>query len=114
MWIREKLGSLHAEGDEHLRRVATCESYHGYLKTVPTFDALAMRALLLVDIATIPRDLVAQDRGYAAHARFWSGSVSAVLTRHLTILVNFIGPRGGEYVEEGAEDRCGVEGSADA
>jgi FdhE protein len=65
----EKLGSLHAEGEEHLRRVETCESCHGYLKTVTTFDALSMRALLLVDIATIPLDLVAQHRGYARPAR---------------------------------------------
>lgn len=69
MWVREKLGSLHAEGEAHLRRVETCERCHGYLKTVTTFDALAMRALLLVDIATIPRDLVAQDRGYARPSR---------------------------------------------
>jgi FdhE protein len=65
----EKLGSLHAEGEEHLRRVETCESCHGYLKTVTTFDALATRELLLVDITTIPLDLVAQDRGYARPSR---------------------------------------------
>jgi len=65
----EKLGSLHADGEEHLRRVETCESCHGYLKAVTTFDALTTRALMLVDIATIPLDLVAQDRGYARPAR---------------------------------------------
>jgi FdhE protein len=65
----EKLGSLHAEGEEHLRRVETCESCHGYLKTVTTFDVLAARALMLADITTIALDLVAQDRGYARPAR---------------------------------------------
>lgn len=65
----EKLGSLHAEGEEHLRRVETCESCHGYLKTVTTFDALVGRALPLVDISTIALDLVAQDRGYGRPSR---------------------------------------------
>ena len=65
----EKLGALHAEGEEHLRRVETCESCHGYLKTVTTFDALTARALLLGDIATIELDLVARDRGYARPSR---------------------------------------------
>ncbi|MEP7086386.1 MAG: formate dehydrogenase accessory protein FdhE [Gemmatimonadota bacterium] len=65
----DKLGSLHAEGEEHLRRVETCESCHGYLKSVTTFDALTTRALLWVDISTIPLDLVAQDRGYVRPTR---------------------------------------------
>jgi len=64
-----KLGSLHADREEHLRRVETCESCHGYLKAVTTFDALTTRALMLIDIATIPLDLVAQDRGYARPVR---------------------------------------------
>ena len=64
-----KLGSLLAEGEEHLRRVETCESCRGYLKVVMTFDALGMRALLLADVHTVPLDLVAQDRGYARPAR---------------------------------------------
>lgn len=64
-----KLGSLLAEGEEHLRRVETCESCHGYLKVVMTFDALGTRALLLADVGTVPLDLVAQDRGYARPAR---------------------------------------------
>jgi FdhE protein len=64
-----KLGSLLAEGEEHLRRVETCESCHGYLKVVTTFDALDIRALLRADVSTVPLDLVAQDRGYARPAR---------------------------------------------
>ena len=64
-----KLGSLLADGEEHLRRVETCESCRGYLKVVTTFDALGMRALLLADVQTVPLDLVAQDRGYARPAR---------------------------------------------
>lgn len=61
----EKLGALSVEGEGQLRRVETCESCHGYLKTATTFDALSFRALMLLDLATIPLDLVAQERGYA-------------------------------------------------
>jgi FdhE protein len=75
----EKLGSLRAEGEEHLRQVETCESCHGYLKAVTTFDALGMRALMLADLGTIPLDLVAQERGYARPARpGWAPAVDVV------------------------------------
>jgi FdhE protein len=67
----EKLGSLVPEGAERRRHVETCESCHGYLKAVTTFDALPFRALVLLDLDTIPLDLVAQDRGYARPE--WSG-----------------------------------------
>ncbi len=65
----EQLGSLHSEGSEQLRRVETCERCHGYLKSVTTFAALPTRSLMLVDVVTIPLDLVAQDRGYARPGR---------------------------------------------
>lgn len=61
----EKLGTLNVEGEGQLRRVETCESCHGYLKTATTFDALSFHALMLLDLATIPLDLVAHERGYA-------------------------------------------------
>lgn len=64
-----KVGSLLASGEEHLRRVETCESCRGYLKALTTFDALDMRALLLADVNSVPLDLVAHDRGYARPAR---------------------------------------------
>jgi FdhE protein len=64
-----KLGSLQPEGDEQLRRVETCETCHGYLKAVMTYGALSIRTLVLLDLTTIPLDLVAQDRGYARPAR---------------------------------------------
>ena len=65
----EKLGALQPEGEEQLRRVETCESCRGYLKSAATFDALPIRALVLLDLTTIPLDLVAQERGYARPAR---------------------------------------------
>jgi FdhE protein len=59
------LGSLLPEGDEQRRRIETCESCHGYLKLVMTLGALPPRALALQDLATVPLDFVAQERGYA-------------------------------------------------
>jgi len=64
-----KLGALQPEGEEQLRRVETCETCHGYLKSATTFGALSIRTLVLLDLTTIPLDLVAQDRGYARPAR---------------------------------------------
>jgi FdhE protein len=64
-----KLGALQPEGEEQLRRVETCETCHGYIKSATTFGALSIRTLVLLDLTTIPLDLVAQDRGYARPAR---------------------------------------------
>lgn len=64
-----KLGTLQPEGEEQLWRAETCETCHGYLKAVMTYGALSMRALVLLDLTTIPLDLVAQQRGYARPAR---------------------------------------------
>jgi FdhE protein len=64
-----KLGALQPEGEEQLRRVETCDACHGYLKAVATYAALSIRTLVLLDLTTIPLDLVAHDRGYARPAR---------------------------------------------
>jgi FdhE protein len=64
-----KLGSLQPEGEEQLRRVETCETCHGYLKAMATYAALSIRTLVLLDLTTIPLDLVAHDRGYARPSR---------------------------------------------
>lgn len=65
----DKLGMLQPEGEEQLWGAETCETCHGYLKAVITYGALSMRALVLLDLTTIPLDLVAQQRGYARPAR---------------------------------------------
>lgn len=65
----DKLGALQPEGEEQLRRIETCETCHGYLKSATTFGALSIRTLVLLDLTTIPLDLVAQDRGYARPMR---------------------------------------------
>jgi FdhE protein len=58
------LGSLIPEGDEKQRRIETCESCRGYLKVVMTLGALPPLTLALQDLATVPLDFVAQERGY--------------------------------------------------
>ena len=64
-----KLGSLLLEGEEQRRRVETCESCHGYLKSVTTLGALPFRTLALEDLTTVPLDLAAQDRGFTRPSR---------------------------------------------
>jgi len=74
-----KLGSLRAEGEGQLQRVETCETCRGYLKAMTTYAPLAIRSLLLLDLATVPLDLVARDRGYARPARSgWAPAVEIV------------------------------------
>ena len=74
-----KLGALHPEGEEQLRRVETCETCRGYLKSATTYGALSLRTLVLLDLTTIPLDLVAQDRGYSRPARpGWAPNVEVL------------------------------------
>ena len=61
----QRLGWLVPEGEGEHRRVETCESCHGYLKVVTTLGALPFRVLATEDLATVPLDLAAQDRGYS-------------------------------------------------
>jgi hypothetical protein len=51
------------------RRVETCESCHGYLKSVTTLGALPFRTLALEDLTTVPLDLAARDRGFSRPPR---------------------------------------------
>jgi FdhE protein len=74
-----KLGALQPEGEEQLRRIETCETCHGYLKSATSYGALSIRTLVLLDLTTIPLDLVAQDRGYARPARpGWAPEIEVV------------------------------------
>jgi FdhE protein len=74
-----KLGSLLIDGDTVPRRVDTCESCHGYLKTVTTLGALSYRALALEDLSTVALDLAARERGYTRPER--AGYAIAVTVR---------------------------------
>jgi FdhE protein len=60
-----ELGYFHAEGDEGRRRVTTCEACRGYVKTVTTLLPLSAPQLLVTDVATLPLDLAAAERGYS-------------------------------------------------
>jgi FdhE protein len=60
----ETLGSLVADGTGETRRVETCETCGGYLKTIATLTAIASADLLLEDLATVDLDLSAIERGY--------------------------------------------------
>jgi FdhE protein len=59
-----ELGFFHVEGEEGRHRAATCESCHGYVKTVSSLDRLSVPDLLVADLATLHLDLAAADRGY--------------------------------------------------
>jgi FdhE protein len=58
------LGYLHVEGADHQRAV-TCEQCRGYLKVLATLGPLKPLDLLVQDLATLPLDMIALERGYA-------------------------------------------------
>lgn len=60
-----QLGYLHQEGQEGKERVATCDACRGYIKMVNTLTPLRPEQLLVMELATLPLDLVAGDRGYS-------------------------------------------------
>ena len=64
----DRLGYLTPEGDE-TRRVEVCNACKGYLKGLTTVRGLAPWAILLDDLATVPLDIVALERGYKQPAR---------------------------------------------
>ena len=59
----ERLAYLTPDGDE-TRRVEVCNSCKGYVKALTTVRALAPWVILLDDLATVPLDIAALDRGY--------------------------------------------------
>ena len=59
-----KLGALLEEGDEERRRVETCRTCMGYLKSVTTLGALPEAKLAAEDVTTLHHDLVAVERGF--------------------------------------------------
>lgn len=60
----ERLGSLVPDGELDARRIETCSTCRGYLKSVSTLGALTPAELLLVDLETVELDLVAQERSW--------------------------------------------------
>ncbi|NIR44414.1 MAG: formate dehydrogenase accessory protein FdhE [Gemmatimonadetes bacterium] len=60
----EKLGALLPEGSEETRKVETCATCRGYLKSLTTLQARPLTELLLADLETLEFDLAAMERGY--------------------------------------------------
>jgi FdhE protein len=60
-----KLGSLAAEDGPNTLKVDTCRTCGGYVKTFTTLRATPDWALLVEDLATIPLDIVAHERGFS-------------------------------------------------
>jgi FdhE protein len=58
------LGYFHIEGEENRYRAATCDACQGFVKMVSTLSPLSAVQLLVADVATLPLDLAAADRGF--------------------------------------------------
>jgi FdhE protein len=58
------LGYLAPEEGETSRKVEVCDSCKGYVKAEPTVRSLAPWEILLDDLATVPLEVAALDRGY--------------------------------------------------
>jgi FdhE protein len=60
----ENLGYLAPEDGETTRKVEVCDTCKGYVKAEPTVRELPWWGVLLDDVATVPLDVAALDRGY--------------------------------------------------
>lgn len=58
------LGYLAPEAGETTRKVEVCDSCKGYVKAEPTVKPLAAWEIVLDDLATVPLEIAALDRGY--------------------------------------------------
>ncbi|MGH7546811.1 MAG: formate dehydrogenase accessory protein FdhE [Gemmatimonadales bacterium] len=59
-----QLGALVPEGGPETRKIETCDSCLGYVKSVATLQPAPPIELLLCDLETVELDLVAADRGF--------------------------------------------------
>ena len=59
-----KLGSLSPEESGEMLKVETCDTCHGYLKSIASLQGFQPLELLLQDLETVELDLVALQRGY--------------------------------------------------
>lgn len=64
----QRLGFL-LEGSDETRKVETCATCKGYLKTLTTLQGSPGYAVVLNDLATVDLDIVALERGYTRPAR---------------------------------------------
>lgn len=59
-----KLGFLLPEGSEETRKVETCATCRGYIKTLTTLQGSPPSAVILEDLSTVDLDVVALERAY--------------------------------------------------
>lgn len=59
------LSGLVPDGEDEIRRVDTCLTCKGYVKAITTLTALAEVQVAAEDVASLPLDLVAIERGFA-------------------------------------------------
>jgi formate dehydrogenase accessory protein FdhE len=59
-----KLGTLLPEESGEMLKVETCDTCHGYLKSIASLQGFQPLELLLQDLETVELDLVALERGY--------------------------------------------------
>ncbi|MGH7537275.1 MAG: formate dehydrogenase accessory protein FdhE, partial [Gemmatimonadales bacterium] len=59
-----QLGSLVLETGPDVRRVETCDSCGGYLKSIATLQPLPIPELVVRDLETVELDVAAAERGY--------------------------------------------------
>ncbi len=59
------LSYFHLDKQKDLTRVEVCENCKGYLKVVPSFSPEPLELLIVQDLATLPLDYIAKERGYA-------------------------------------------------
>ncbi len=58
------LGYLYPESRHRKISIEVCHGCHGYLKILAAFDPLPAEMLPVEDLATLPLDYIAQERGY--------------------------------------------------
>jgi FdhE protein len=64
-----RLGSLVPDSGGDSRRVDTCETCHGYVKTIATLTALDPAVVPYEDLATVDLDVAAIEHGFSVPAR---------------------------------------------
>ena len=66
----ERLGTLTPEGESQTRRVETCHTCKGYLKTFTALRPMTLRTVAMTDLASVDLDLIAQERAYSRPSQF--------------------------------------------
>ncbi len=59
------LSYLYPDGERERRRIEVCDQCGGYLKVIASFAPTPVDLLPVEDLATLPLDYIAQERGYA-------------------------------------------------